>query len=493
MIRQIAFYSAICVMIGCSPQPSTEGEESHTHAVSTTVTIWTEATELFFEYPAMIAGGPGAPWAVHVTRLEDFSPVTEGVLTLAFRSPDGTVFTTRSEAPVRPGIYTPAPQLPAQGEYDLIVDIDGVLLKDRIQGGTVQVYASDADAPLEEEDGKETISFLKEQQWPIEFGTAVAIQREVRLSVEASGVISVAANRVAEVSSPVSGLATFESNAAAPASGDRVQRGTRLMTMAPTRQDDSYARAVADVERLSREVERLQQLYDGKVAPERRLTDAKHDLEIARAGLEAMGEPGEEGYQYTVRAPITGVVQERWFTPGARVDAGQPLYTIVDPSIVWLNVRLPARYAAQAAAFRSAGFSVEGSSRRYTTSRRVSVGSVIDATNRTLPLRFAVENSDASLAIGLLARVRLFGGEAVNGIAIPDEAILMEDGLPVAYLQVGGESFERRMLTLGPSEDGFTLVEDGVDENERLVIKGGYQIYLASLNTNEISDHGHPH
>ena len=493
MIRQIAFYSAMCVMIGCGPQPSAEREGSHTHAATTTVTIWTEATEIFFEYPAMIAGGPGAPWAVHVTRLEDFSPVTEGVLTLAFRSPDGTVFTTRSEAPARPGIFMPAPQLPAPGEYDLVVDIDGVQLKDRIRAGTVQVYASDADAPPEEEGGEGAISFLKEQQWPIEFGTAPAIQREVRVSVEASGVISAAANRLAEVTSPVSGLASFESNAAAPAAGDRVQRGGRLMTLAPTRQDDSYARAVADVERLSREVERLQQLYDGKVAPERRLTEAKHDLEIARAGLDAMGEPGEEGYRYTVRAPIGGVVQERWFTPGARVDAGQPLYTIVDPSVVWLEVRLPARYAAQAAAFRSAGFSVEGSSRRYTTSRTVSIGSVIDATNRTLPLRFAVENSEASLKIGLLARVRLFGGEAVGGVAIPDEAIMTEDGLPVAYVQVGGESFERRVLTLGPSEGGFTLVEEGIDENDRLVIKGGYQVYLASLNTNEISDHGHPH
>ena len=68
-----------------------------------------------------------------------------------------------------------------------------------------------------------------------------------------------------------------------------------------------------------------------------------------------------------------------------------------------------------------------------------------------------------------------------------------EDGLSVAYVQIGGEAFERRALTLGPGDGEWTIVESGVRNGERVVTVGAYQVKLASLNTSAISDHGHPH
>lgn len=472
--------------------PATE-EEEHAHGEGTAITIWTEASELFFEYPAMIAGGPAGPWAIHVTRMQDFSPITEGVLTLAFRAPDGTVFTTRSEAPARPGIYTPSPELPAPGTYDLVMDIEGPGLRDRISSGQIVVYANESDIPHEEDAEDEAISFLKEQQWPISFNTAKAALREMHVSIGVSGEIIPAAGRVAEVASPVSGLAIAGENINAPAQGDRVRKGQVLVTLAPTSQENSYARAKADVERLSRENDRLQRLFDAEAIPEKRLVEARHDLEIAQAALGAMGGSTEDGYGYPLRAPIAGAIQERMFTPGARIEIGQPLYRIVDPRLVWLKLRLPARYAAVSGSFQSAQFTVEGTERVYSTEHIVSTGSIIDPASRTLPVLMAVENSDESLKIGLVARASLNMDEVRTGVVIPNSAILTEDGLPVAYVQTGGESFERRLLTLGPGDGTFTLVEQGVAENEHVVTEGAYQVYLASLNTSEISDHGHAH
>lgn len=126
-------------------------EDEHGHGGGTAVTRWTEDTELFFEYPPMIAGEPSEPWAIHLTRLLDFSSVTEGTLTLAFRGPDGTVYTTRSEAPARPGIYTPTPQLPQPGSYELVVDVSGPQLQDRIRVGEIEVYAGEDAVPHQEE------------------------------------------------------------------------------------------------------------------------------------------------------------------------------------------------------------------------------------------------------------------------------------------------------------------------------------------------------
>lgn len=471
--------------------PAAEAED-HAHG-GTAITRWTDATELFFEHPPMIAGGPGGPWAIHFTRLQDFSPITEGVLTLAFRAPDGTVFTTRSEAPARPGIYTPSPVLPSPGVYDLIVDIKAPELTDRIPSGEITVYQSEADIPHEDDAGDAAISFLKEQQWPISFSTAKSQQRQIAASIAVSGEIMPAAGHVAEVASPVSGLVLAKDNLNAPAQGDRVRTGDVLITLAPTSQDNSYARAKADVERLTRDADRLQRLYDAEAIAEKRLIETQHDLEIAQAALEAMGGSVEDGYTFPVRAPISGAVQERLFTPGARVEIGQPLYRIVDPSLVWLKLRLPASQAATSGSFQNAHFTVEGSTRVYETDRTVSTGSIIDPSTRTLPVLMAVGNSDGSLKIGLVAQARLHTDDLQTGVAIPNSAILMEDALPVAYVQTGGESFERRLLTLGASDGRYTLIAEGIDEGEHVVTEGAYQVYLASLNTSEISDHGHPH
>ena len=70
---------------------------------------------------------------------------------------------------------------------------------------------------------------------------------------------------------------------------------------------------------------------------------------------------------------------------------------------------------------------------------------------------------------------------------------IYEDGQPVAYVQTEGESFERRPLGLGATDGSYTLVERGVEAGEYVVTTGAYQVYLASLSTGEIGDHGHPH
>ncbi|MFB3132501.1 MAG: hypothetical protein ACE10K_08275, partial [Rhodothermales bacterium] len=144
-------------------------DEEHEHG-GIAVTVRTDQTELFFEYRPMVAGAPSESWAIHVTRLSDFKPVTEGSLSLRLQKQEGQTHTFTSEAPTRPGIFLPAPSLPESGVYRVIMEIRSPPLTDRIDAGEITVYASEAEIPHDEEvDGGGTISFLKEQQWPIVF------------------------------------------------------------------------------------------------------------------------------------------------------------------------------------------------------------------------------------------------------------------------------------------------------------------------------------
>jgi len=80
----------------------------------------------------------------------------------------------------------------------------------------------------------------------------------------------------------------------------------------------------------------------------------------------------------------------------------------------------------------------------------------------------------------------------VDGVVIPSSAVLDEDGRPIAYVQVEGERFEKRGLTLGGTSGDQTLVRSGIKDGERVVTGAAYQVRLASLSTS-VPAHGHEH
>jgi hypothetical protein len=77
-------------------------------------------------------------------------------------------------------------------------------------------------------------------------------------------------------------------------------------------------------------------------------------------------------------------------------------------------------------------------------------------------------------------------------VVIPTSAVLEEDGRPIAFVQLEGESFERRPLEVTGNDGERTLVRSGVRGGERVVTGAAYQIRLASLSTS-VPAHGHEH
>ena len=83
-------------------------------------------------------------------------------------------------------------------------------------------------------------------------------------------------------------------------------------------------------------------------------------------------------------------------------------------------------------------------------------------------------------------------GTRESGVVIPAAAIIEENGRPVVFVQVSGETFEKRAVELGPRTSDRVLVRAGVSPGERIVIGSAYQVRLASLSTS-VPVHGHEH
>ncbi len=164
------------LVAGCGGEQPRSTEEVELDPLS--VTRWTDKSELFAEYPPLVVGQTSR-FAIHLTNLTDFKAVTSGQVEVRLEGSGGTAETFRVDAPSRPGIFgvdvTPA----RAGARELVIALKSGPLTDshRISGVMVYPDRQAVQKAVEAPADSEGISFLKEQQWTLDFGTVLAEER----------------------------------------------------------------------------------------------------------------------------------------------------------------------------------------------------------------------------------------------------------------------------------------------------------------------------
>ena len=194
---------------------------------------------------------------------------------------------------------------------------------------------------------------------------------------------------------------------------------------------------------------------------------------------------------FAMRAPFDGVVSDVRFTAGGSVEENELMMRVVDPDRVHV-VGAVTEFLAVTLGTVTAGELVLDGHPPVNLGAPLAVNPVIDPVARTSAIRFALDNRDQRLRIGQAVRLRLFVGGEESVTAIPESAVVDDGGRPVVFVQIGGESFERRPVQLGSRADGFVHVLQGVEAGERVVHRGAYLVRLAAMST-QIPAHGHTH
>ncbi|WP_052518834.1 efflux RND transporter periplasmic adaptor subunit [Archangium violaceum] len=485
------------------------------------VTVYQDGLELFMEYPAFVVGQP-SPLVAHFTDARDpngFHVVTKGRVTATLRYADGSEERFVAEKLLRDGIFKPEVRPTKAGEGSLTLRLEGEQVSGTVDVGKVVVYphvaAAVAAAPPEE-GGEATVPFLKEQQWKTQYATAPAEPRVLQGGVRATGELKPVAGQAAELSAPVAGRIPVGDRVVHL--GQRVRKGEVLVRLMPTSAaagmdvatvEMEAARARAELGLAEREVTRAEEMFSGKAIPEKQLDAARVAREVAAARVAATerqlalyrstqsGSPGgPSGSAFELRSPVEGVVSYAEVTPGAIVDVGTRLVSVVNPERLWLEARVYEADVAKVERSPGAAFSVAGFEREFSvdekTGRRVAVGSVVDRVTRTLPVIFELPNPGGVLKPGMFAKVMLYTGETVRGVAIPESAIIDDNGKPTVFVMEGGESFFKRAIQPGVRSGGYVQVLEGVKEGERIVSQGAYEIKLSTVAGAAVG-HGHTH
>jgi cobalt-zinc-cadmium efflux system membrane fusion protein len=499
---------ALCLCL-CCRSPGHDHDHDHGSEAasreekppSLAITRWTARHELFVELPAPTPGQLVA-YHAHVTELADFRAVSEGTFRVRYETPSGLAEEHAQSGVKRPGVFVFEGRAPAAGTYGLEMIYERGDVVDSFDCGSVQV-ASPPVAP-EEEESSSAITFLKESQWQIPFGTDWATERPLASELELAATIEPSAGDQLTIAAATGGR-FFHNPELALAEGLRINKGDVLGTIAPTVAGDDYSRLESAVEearlaraQIQREIERITPLVQQGLLPARRLVDLKNELETQSARLSASSArlrrvvtPGGGGL--TIRSTLDGVIAQVSVPNGAPVEAGAPLARIGGTRHLWIRARFVAKPAALleravpsalrlpsgervdierlGARFLSGLPVIDPSSQIATWIVDVPAPSSPDATEARVP----------DLRPGATAVLVVRRGDPEQLLAVPRSAVVGINTRSYVFVQLDGEHFEKRMVHLGRADGPWQGLLSGVKSGERVVTRGGYDIHLAAL------------
>ncbi|MHB8972706.1 MAG: efflux RND transporter periplasmic adaptor subunit [Pirellulaceae bacterium] len=420
----------------------------------------------------------------------------------------------------------------------------------------VVVYANSDEALVAanaapEEIAADAISYLKEQQWRVGLITAPAEERELVERLIVPGRVIVPPGSGAIVGAPITGRAAPPEGKGFPKVGEKVEEGQVLAVVEPSVAGAEAVQLVAnqaqlqtldadlavkqlDIETKIRTAElaltRAQEILDRRrklteegITPGKELLTAEHEARLAQAELDglrpvlqpyadarerlakvlgrmkASGEVGDQrGDMYvTLRSPISGTIVETNVTAGELIDSSHQLFRIVNLDTLWIEASVSEYDLARVQEAPDASYRLAAYPDRLVPivaggGRLIDVGAVIDPDTRTVPIRYEVPNQDGRLRVGMFADLLVETNRRQMALAVPKEAAVDEGGEVVVYLQLGGETFERRRVEVGIRDANQVEICKGLTAGDRVATKGAYSIRLSTLSSS-IPAHGHAH
>lgn len=495
MNMQIKWIIALAMtgwIAACGPDTA-ENQRGHSHDAASNqeeswaVTSWGDQYEIFAEADPLVAGKV-VKSHTHVTVLDRFQALTEGKVSAVLRSPDGTETVFMRPQPLRPGIYSIVVVPQVEGEFELIFRVETPNGIEAIPSGRVRVgnttqpgglieapaYWSDA-APS----GSPPVGFLKEQQWKTAFATEWVTTGTVREMVDGPARIRAAVGGDVIVSAPVNGIVSTDLNVYTGADVQSGQPLVRLQPRAAAEQSISELRSDLSLARI--DLERLETLFRAGA-----VTQAEIDAARSRvAGLEPLVESSAASAGLTVTSPLSGSVAEVWVRPGQSVSAGDSLLRVVKTSPLWIEVALdPAEADALSAGVHGFHIRIPGSGSRLSfgaeESRLIALSPSVDAETGTVTALLEIRKADERLRLGAVVEVEIASTKTRDGVVIPQSSLVDDGGTSVVYVQIEGESFERREVHV-VARDGDSILIEGLTPGLRLVTVGGAMIRRSTL------------
>lgn len=249
----------------------------------------------------------------------------------------------------------------------------------------------------------------------------------------------------------------------------------------------SYRKTEAQRDKVAADYERVKLLYEQRASTQqelRNVTDQLREAEIQLEVAKAQLQQAESNVaivklqlnQVNTEASVSGVVIRTFGVVGSQVTTSTPVATIagVDPIEVVFSVA--EKDIGRLRAGQDFSVSVDAYPEEIYRGKITSLGAVVEAATRTLPVRGRVPNSALRLRPGMFARVTLTVGQKNNVLCVPREALLTSaTGGAYVFVVTDGVA-EMRPVTVGIQGRERVEILTGLKEGEPVAVVGHQQL-----------------
>ena len=197
---------------------------------------------------------------------------------------------------------------------------------------------------------------------------------------------------------------------------------------------------------------------------------------VVRDQVIARIDPSRPGQVFTtspVRAPISGTVVRLPARIGAQVSPQSPIARIATTDQLQIVTAVPERFIRATVVGQRAVVRFDAYPDRVYEARVNRIAPAVDPQARTLETILSLAEADARIKPGMFARVELVLAEQPAALTVPLPAVVRRDGRPYVYvLDAAEERAHLRPVTTGIESDGRVELTSGVDEGQRVVIRG---------------------
>ena len=106
----------------------------------------------------------------------------------------------------------------------------------------------------------------------------------------------------------------------------------------------------------------------------------------------------------------------------------------------------------------------------------MSIGQTVNPETRTVPVLYEVKTPIGRLRDGNFVEITIDTSGDRQVLAVPKTAVVREQGETFVFVFDGGETFERRKISLGAEGSTYFEVTAELKEGERVVVEGVYQL-----------------
>jgi len=213
--------------------------------------------------------------------------------------------------------------------------------------------------------------------------------------------------------------------------------------------------------------EKQKQLWEKKVGTEIEFLSAKNQYESLLRKKESLE---EQLAKTTIKAPISGVVDNIFLKEGEMSAPGVPILQIVNGGDVKLVADVPETYSASIK--RGTKVTVHFPALNKTLqSTVINVGEVINPSDRSFKVEIALSNAEKLFKPNMLATVEIKDYEKKDAVVIPRNAIMKGEEQEFVFITQNNIA-KKIAIKTGVNYQGETEVLSGLNGTEQLITVG---------------------